>query len=73
MSSPSHIKFNENDDDLSIFSHDTVNFDQEEYLSIQDQIQVVEEEIRQLEEMAEFYRIIRNVTVYEPSGFLDDM
>lgn len=60
---------NENDENFHIFSRNTEEFNQDEYLLILEEIRSVEEEIRRLEEMAEFYHEIRHVEVYETNRF----
>lgn len=67
-----HVEHDERNTNFSIFSSTTEEFDQNEYLLVLGEIRSVEEEIRHLEAMAEFFRVAQTVTIYEPTRFQNE-
>lgn len=59
----------EHNANFSTFSNTTEEFDQNEYLLVLGEIRSVEEEIRHLEAMAEFFRVAQ---IYEPTRFQNE-
>lgn len=66
------MNYNEDSNNPSIYSRVTEEFDQDEYILILEEIGIIEEEIRRLEQMAEFFHVAQNVMIYEPTVFQNE-